>query len=131
MANATRLSASHIKYLLLLQKLDNHGKGVRGSDLATALGVTKPSVHTMLRTLQERELVSQPSRCAAHLTPAGAAVAQRYGEYYAAICTMLSQYSPPDGEMTDAVYALLSELPEEYLDALCRSIRQQHATAQV
>ena len=49
MANATRLSASHIKYLLLLQKLDNHGKGVRGSDLATALGVTKPECYLQRR----------------------------------------------------------------------------------
>ena len=55
MANLRNLSPSHIRYLLTMQELDRQGKGVRSSDIAAALGLSKPSVHNMMKTFMDRE----------------------------------------------------------------------------
>ena len=57
MANQKTLTASNIRYLLTIQSLDREGKGARSVDIATEMGLSKPSVHNMMRTLIEIGLV--------------------------------------------------------------------------
>ena len=58
MTNSIRsLTSSNIKYLLVMIKLYTTEKFIRSIDIAKKLGVTKPRVHAMIRTLQAMELV--------------------------------------------------------------------------
>ena len=41
------LTAANIRYLLVIRELGVQQRGVRGSDIAQRLGVTRPSVFTM------------------------------------------------------------------------------------
>ena len=45
--NGQALTAANIRYLLVILELDTEKQGVRGSDIAKQLGVTKPSVFAM------------------------------------------------------------------------------------
>ena len=94
MANLRNLSPSHIRYLLTMQELDRQGKGVRSSDIAAALGLSKPSVHNMMKTFMDFGLVRKDAYGAAFFT--------RMREEQTAVC------------------ALLSQIPDEELEALCR-----------
>lgn len=55
MAGKNKLTASHIRYLLVMKRLEQCGTGVRSVDLASELGVSKPSIHVMLNTLCEMQ----------------------------------------------------------------------------
>lgn len=50
MTNRRTLTASNIRYLLTMKELDRDGCGVRCVDLASALNLSKPSVHNMMDT---------------------------------------------------------------------------------
>lgn len=53
MANQVKnLTASNIKYLLVMRNLYVDGKGIRSTNIAKTLGITKLSVHTMIKSLQ-------------------------------------------------------------------------------
>jgi DtxR family Mn-dependent transcriptional regulator len=65
------LSAANIKYLLVLGELEKSGSGVRCVDVAKRLGVTKPSVYTMINTLCSLKLVSKERYGTVHLTDIG------------------------------------------------------------
>ena len=69
--NANKLSASHIRYLLVLKKLAASDLGVRSVELAAELGVSKPSVCNMLCVLAEMKLVDKQPRSIVYLTQAG------------------------------------------------------------
>ena len=45
-----KLTASQIKYLLTIYKMNNNGV-VRSTDIASSLTVTRPSVHRMITQL--------------------------------------------------------------------------------
>lgn len=92
------LSASAIRYLLALKALGHDGGGIRSVDIAAALGLSKPSVHNMMKTFDEMGLVSKNAYGAAYLTRLGKEIADRYGRYYDSVSELL-QKSFPDGEM--------------------------------
>lgn len=114
------LSASAIRYLLALKALGHNGGGIRSVDIAVALGLSKPSVHNMMKTFDEMGLVSKNAYGAAYLTRLGKEIADRYGRYYDSVSELLQKSFPDAGNVDAAVYMLLSELPEESLDGLGR-----------
>ena len=120
MANLKGLSPSHIRYLLAMQELDRQGKGVRSSDIATALGLSKPSVHNMMNTFIDFGLVRKDAYGAAFFTPQGAETARRCRRYYQAVARLLRQGFPAMKEEQTAVCSLLAQIPEEELEDLCR-----------
>ena len=120
MANLQNLSPSHIRYLLTMQELDRQGKGVRSSDIAAALGLSKPSVHNMMKTFMDFGLVRKDAYGAAFFTPQGAETARLCRRYYEAVARLLRQGFPQMREEQTAVCSLLSQIPEEELEALCR-----------
>ena len=62
MANGIRLSASQIRYLLAMKKMSETDKEIQSQELAKNLGVTKPSVHSMINTLCKMNLVKKDNR---------------------------------------------------------------------
>lgn len=65
------LTAANIRYLLVIRELDTEKRGARCIDVAKALGVTKPSVTTMIVTLRGFGLVTKEKYGTVHLTKIG------------------------------------------------------------
>lgn len=68
MANGIRLSASQIRYLLAMKKMSETDKEIQSQELAKNLGVTKPSVHSMINTLCKMNLVKKDNRAPVFFT---------------------------------------------------------------
>ena len=51
------LTASNIRYLLIMQRLDPENKGTRCTDVAEKLKCSKPSVHNMMHTLRDMGII--------------------------------------------------------------------------
>lgn len=79
------LTASQIRYLLTMKRLDGGGNGVRGAKVAAVLGFTNPSVHTMLNTFRDMNLIRKTAYGVAHFTDAGRKAVDRYSRYYEAL----------------------------------------------
>ena len=77
------LTAANIRYLLALHELDSGEAGARSSDIAERLGVTKPSVHTMIKKFCEKGYVTKEKYGTVHLTALGKQLAERYAKQYA------------------------------------------------
>lgn len=109
------LTASHIRYLLVFKKLAEDGSGVRSIDLARELGYSKPSVHSMINTLSKMNLVCKKEHGRIFFTEQGYKTAQIYENYYMKVKDKLFGSVVTDTHIEKAIYALLSELPEQYL----------------
>lgn len=119
MANQKTLTASNIRYLLTIQSLDREGKGARSVDIATEMGLSKPSVHNMMRTLIEMGLVRKDFYGAAYLTETGRRLAVCYDRYYHSVSGLLRNSFPELSDVQPAACYLLSEIPSEDLETLC------------
>ena len=75
------LTAPQIRYLLAMKELDKDGAGVRSVQIASALGLSKPSIHTMLNTFREMGLIQKAEYGAACFTARGLDVVTRYSSY--------------------------------------------------
>ncbi|WP_143322894.1 metal-dependent transcriptional regulator [Clostridium sp. HBUAS56010] len=67
----TKLSPSREEYLKAIYKLSKRTDLVRSIDIAVYLGVSKPSVHSAVTTLQEEGLVIKPLGGEIRLTEEG------------------------------------------------------------
>ncbi len=86
MTNCKRIfTASIIKYLLVMQDLEQVGEGIRCADVAKRLSVTRPSVHAMMRTLKEIQLVDKDRYGSIYFTELGRALSCKCKSYYNAI----------------------------------------------
>ena len=81
MENRKALTAAQIRYLLTMKQLDGDGNGVRGAKVAAVLGFTSPSVHTMLNTFREMNLIRKDAYGVAYFTENGRDVVARYSRY--------------------------------------------------
>ena len=105
MANQKALTAANIRYLLTMKALDREDKGVRCVDIASSMGLSKPSVHNMMHTLIQLGLVKKDSYGAAFLTEAGHRIALCYSRYYRSVSGLLRSSFP---ELTDVQGAACS-----------------------
>mgnify|MGYP004556155773 CR=1 FL=1 len=114
------LTAANIRYLLVMSVLMQDGKGVRCVDIADSLGITKPSVHTMMNTLRDMQLIRKDRYGEAFFTDDGRDLAERYSRYFDAICGSLSSLLTNEADVKAAAYALLAEVPEASLEEMLR-----------
>ncbi len=114
MANQNTLTASNIRYLLAIKELDG-ANGVRCVDIAEALGVSKPSVHNMMDAFSKMGLVTRDAYSAVSLTEAGRETAERYSRCYRQVSRMLDDSFPGITDISQAVCALLTHIPEDSL----------------
>ena len=118
MANQV-LTASNIRYLLTMYDMEQEGNGTRCVRLASALGLSRPSVHNMVDRLTGLGLVQRSPDGTAVLSDCGRATAKRYRGYYDcvhhALCVAFSEPS----DMQAGICALLSAFPEQELEKMC------------
>ena len=126
MANQKQtLTASNLRYLLVLRKIGCGHKGVRGVDIADSLGVTKPSAHAMMTTLKNMNLIQQSRYGAAYFTEEGEALAELYSGYYDTVFSHFQQLLPCEADASAAAWAVLSEVSRESLEIMCRQIKTE------
>ena len=126
------LSASNIKYLLAMRELNMEPRGVRSTDLARSIGVTKPSVYTMAKSLCSLGLVEKDrygairaQRIAIRFTQDGEDVAKRYERYYNTLCSCLCTVFPKEADIRSAACAMLAEMPENNIEEMCDTISER------
>lgn len=117
MAEKTNLTASQIRYLLALKKLDEL-KGIRGADIATKLGLSKPSVHNMMDTFFKLGLIERKSAGLVFLTQYGSLLALEYEGYFEKVKEKLNLDLESGVPFDLAICAFLAEVPKEFLNAI-------------
>ena len=122
MSSGPALTAANIRYLLAIEDLDRDGKGVRCVDVAQALGITKPSVHSMVDSMKDMGLLEKPHYGVIRLTDLGRSTADRYQVYFQTICRHFTQFLPQRQDVLAAAFALLSELKLESVVEMCTRI---------
>lgn len=121
MANYNQpLTASNIKYLLVLYNICPENSGVRCVRIAETLGITKPSVHAMINTLKNMELVTKDLYGEVAFTKKGLALAERYNGYYDLINKFFGKILPDEKDAHSAACAVMAELSEESLCMFCK-----------
>lgn len=112
------LTAANIKYLLAVRELHRNRESVRSVDVAELLGISRPSVHTMIETMKIMGLLTKEKRGEIRFTDKGATLADTYSQYYQVICEHLETLFPNDSDIRSAVCAVMAEVPEGGLDKL-------------
>ncbi len=117
--NAKPLTGTNIRYILAIHRLDVGRQGVRCIDIARALGLRKPTVHSMLGTLIKTGLVAHDHGGAVRLTEQGWALAEQYADCFRAATRLFGEtLALPAPEAVNTGYALLAETPPERLAEL-------------
>ena len=127
MSSGPALTAANIRYLLAIEDLDRDGKGVRCVDVAQALGITKPSVHSMVDSMKDMGLLEKTHYGVIRLTDLGRSTADRYQVYFQTICRHFTQFLPQRQDVLAAAFALLSELKLESVVEMCTRIADADA----
>ena len=109
--NNVSLTASNIKYLLILHELECcTERGIRCVDIAKRLNITKPSVHTMINNLRDMGLVVKEHYGSVYMTDAGKHAAKRYIEHYASLKrSMMGSAFSADDDCRDFVCKMLAK----------------------
>lgn len=115
------LTASNIRYLLIMQRLDPENKGTRCTDVAEKLKCSKPSVHNMMHTLRDMGIIRRDAYGESFFTEEGLALAERYSRYFDAVASLLVDRFPED-DLLSGVCAFLSEMPEAALASLEKKV---------
>lgn len=118
MAIQCELTASNIRYLLVMKKLEKNNGGVRCVDIAAALEKSKPSVHNMMNSFIKMGIISKSSYGACFFTEYGNALAEQYKTLYGTVKKRFKAAFPGVSDAEPAVCSLLAVLPPEYLNAL-------------
>lgn len=127
--NEKTLSAADIRYLLTIADLYREGIGIRCVDIASAMHLSKPSVHSRMKAFAETGLVEKESYGVVYLTEAGRTLAERYQVYANGVISLLHTYFPnlPEENKTECLCMMLSAIPETDLRMLAD--RQQNTNS--
>ncbi len=116
------LTASNIRYLITLRTLDCE-TGIRCTDIAQALGFSKPSVHEMMKTLRKKGLVEMAKCGTVFLTEDGRALAERHIVYFDAVRDYLQrELALPPEDSIHAACALITEVSDESIESMYKQI---------
>lgn len=126
MANSrTTLTASNIKYLLVLYDLCKASGETRCVRIAEVLGLSKPSVHTMMNTLKDMKLVRKDLYGTVTFTETGKELAEQYTKYFERLCSWFEAIFPNSADIRLAACAVMSEMRAEHLEEMCEKITEQ------
>lgn len=115
MQKRSQLTAAHVRYLIALKRLNN-ADGIKGSDIANALNLTKPSVHSMMDTFLNLKYIAKERGGQVFLTEYGLQRAMFFEEKYQNIKKRMCFEEKIDCATERAICAFMAELSEEYLE---------------
>lgn len=120
MMDEITLTASQIRYLLVLKRLDK-GDGVKSVDIANELQLSKPSVHNMMDFFLEQDIIHKEPKRQVYLTERGLKMAKEYEAYHMVLKRKLFSGKAPDCTADIAICAFLAELSKKNLKDLTKS----------
>ena len=129
MADNLTLTATNIRYLLAIHALSHGERGVRCVDTADALQVSKPSVHMMMNTLRDLQLIRKDHYGAIFLTDLGRALSARYSRCYDTLSAHFRSLLGGDAELRSVTCAILASLPLEEIERMCHQLSRREYTA--
>ena len=112
------LTFTQLRCLLALLALSRVKEQVPSKDVARALGVSRPSVHTMLNFMSCAGLIEKEPYGAARLTSKGISIAEQAEKRMRRIQHLFAQMSLSADESARAAVLLMSALSEESLITL-------------
>lgn len=117
MTNKSLLTASHVRYLMALKRL-NCASGIKGSDIADELNLSRPSVHNMMDTFIFMEYIEKEPGGQVFLTDYGFQRASFFEEKYHRIKMKLFPEHKMDDSVDRAICAMIAELSDESIKCL-------------
>lgn len=109
-----RLTYSQLNYMLCIRQLTNEGT-VRATDLSHRIGLSMPSVHNMLVTLTDMELVEKTTG-SIHITPTGEETLGYYHRCMDSISAFLAEVGAKD--CANDAMVMATALSPETLDCI-------------
>ena len=114
------LTDSSLRYLLAIHHLAQQSTEVSPLALAQAMGVTKPSVTSILTSLMKQGVIVRRRYGKIYITDRGVL----YARYYDELVEKILQHFPLEGDFTteekeDAALAMAAALPAREVDARC------------
>ena len=114
------LTDSNLRYLLAIHHLAQQNTEVSPLALAQAMGVTKPSVTSILTSLMKQGVIVRRRYGKIYITDRGVL----YARYYDELVEKILQHFPLEGDFTteekeDAALAMAAALPAREVDARC------------
>ncbi len=126
-----KLTAANIRYLLAIGEQENMENGVRCISVAQTLGVSKPSVHTMIESMQQMGLLEKCRYGVIHMTPEGLQLIQQYLHFYKTICAHFAPLFSHPEDVSSAALALLTTLPPEGIEDFCSRLAEEEVAVAV
>lgn len=114
------VSATHIRYLIAMKELDSKD-GIRSSDIAYKLRLSRPTVHSMMDTFLGMEYIVKKTGGQIFLTKYGADTAGYYDKLFCGVKQQLFGEIQEDQSVDRGICALIAELSQpcrEHLERL-------------
>lgn len=118
MDNNVKFTFAQVKYIVYLYRLAEDGYGVKNVELASALGLSKPSVHNMLKSLADLGVVRQEVFGLAFFTDEGRTLAQKYALCYAKLEKKMAEICGVGAASENAICGLLADMPLNKIEML-------------
>ena len=121
-----QLTSKNIRYLIAIHGLGGKDRFIKCTDIARNLSVTRPSVHAMVNTLSELQLIEKPRYGKVIFTQYGAQLSEYYVKCFNTVQKSFSCVLPQDMDTESVVCAFISRIPYEKLDDVCRNIEEKN-----
>ncbi len=125
------LCTGQYRYLLSIYRLTKEKKRIRCVDIASDLGVSRPSVSKMMKCMVRMELV-KPNYCeAVCLTAKGLALAEKYHSDYDMVYAFFRRMLRlPPAEAKEHAFQFLSAFPQTTVQKLSDVMQRSIEAAQ-
>ena len=109
------LTSAHLKYLLAIYEISRESPDVSSASIARKLGISKPSVSTMLTALMNRHLLVRERYSKVYLTDEGFLITKRLNDNLHALETALKKMpiQVSDEEAHRMASLIVTEIPEK------------------
>ena len=122
MMNIQESAEDYLESILMLSQEKGYARSV---DIASRLGVTKPSVSVAMKRLRENGYIIMDEDSRITLTPSGAAIAQRVLDRHETLSRFLVCLGVDEKTAREDACKMEHDLSETSYKAVCRFMRQQ------
>ena len=107
--------------MVWLSRLSHDGAGIKNSELANALSLSKPSVHSMLKFLSEAGIVRQEIFGLACLTEEGRSLAKQYEVCFYLVEKKMAELCGGGAITENAICAILADITPENITRIYKA----------
>mgnify|MGYP000862497207 CR=1 FL=1 len=113
---------NYLEMILILQKTKGY---VRSVDIATELGVTRPSVSHAMKLLRENNYIVMDSSGLIKLTETGAEIAERMYERHGMLAKFLMSLGVDEETALIDACKIEHDISDKSFEAICRYIQKK------